>query len=215
MNEPKKILIADDHKIFLDGLNLILNEINYIKIVAQASNGKEAIEAFKNIEIDIAIIDLNMNDFSGIDLISALKSIQPKCKIIVLSMVDDSSIIKSLLKNYIDAYVIKYGGKQELLEALHFIDQGIPYISPSINLNQLETEKKQSLNNGNIWIEKLTKREIEIIKLIALQMNSSQISEKLFLSYYTVKTHRKNILQKLELKNTAGLIEFANKNNLL
>jgi DNA-binding NarL/FixJ family response regulator len=215
MNEPKKILIADDHKIFLDGLNLILNEINYIKIVAQASNGKEAIEAFKNIEIDIAIIDLNMNDFSGIDLISALKSIQPKCKIIVLSMVDDSSIIKSLLNNYIDAYVIKYGGKQELLEALHSIDQGIPYISPSINLNQLETEKKQSLNNGNIWIEKLTKREIEIIKLIALQMNSSQISEKLFLSYYTVKTHRKNILQKLELKNTAGLIEFANKNNLL
>jgi hypothetical protein len=215
MNEPKKILIADDHKIFLDGLNLILNEINYIKIVAQASNGKEAIEAFKNIEIDIAIIDLNMNDFSGIDLISALKSIQPKCKIIVLSMVDDSSIIKSLLNNYIDAYVIKYGGKQELLEALNSIDQGIPYISPSINLNQLETEKKQSLNNGNIWIEKLTKREIEIIKLIALQMNSSQISEKLFLSYYTVKTHRKNILQKLELKNTAGLIEFANKNNLL
>jgi DNA-binding NarL/FixJ family response regulator len=215
MKEPKKILIADDHKIFLDGLNLILNEINYIKIVAQASNGKEAIEAFKNIEIDIAIIDLNMNDFSGIDLISALKSIQPKCKIIVLSMVDDSSIIKSLLNNYIDAYVIKYGGKQELLEALHSIDQGIPYISPSINLNQLETEKKQSLNNGNIWIEKLTKREIEIIKLIALQMNSSQISEKLFLSYYTVKTHRKNILQKLELKNTAGLIEFANKNNLL
>ena len=215
MNEPKKILIADDHKIFLDGLNLILNEINYIKIVAQASNGKEAIEAFKNIEIDIAIIDLNMNDFSGIDLISALKSIQPKCKIIVLSMLDDSSIIKSLLNNYIDAYVIKYGGKQELLEALHSIDQGIPYISPSINLNQLETEKKQSLNNGNIWIEKLTKREIEIIKLIALQMNSSQISEKLFLSYYTVKTHRKNILQKLELKNTAGLIEFANKNNLL
>lgn len=215
MNEPKKILIADDHKIFLDGLNLILNEINYIKIVAQASNGKEAIEAFKNIEIDIAIIDLNMNDFSGIDLISALKSIQPKCKIIVLSMVDDSSIIKSLLNNYIDAYVIKYGGKQELLEALHSIDQGIPYISPSINLNQLETEKKQSLNYGNIWIEKLTKREIEIIKLIALQMNSSQISEKLFLSYYTVKTHRKNILQKLELKNTAGLIEFANKNNLL
>jgi DNA-binding NarL/FixJ family response regulator len=215
MNEPKKILIADDHKIFLDGLNLILNEINYIKIVAQASNGKEAIEAFKNIEIDIAIIDLNMNDFSGIDLISALKSIQPKCKIIVLSMVDDSSIIKYLLNNYIDAYVIKYGGKQELLEALHSIDQGIPYISPSINLNQLETEKKQSLNNGNIWIEKLTKREIEIIKLIALQMNSSQISEKLFLSYYTVKTHRKNILQKLELKNTAGLIEFANKNNLL
>jgi DNA-binding NarL/FixJ family response regulator len=215
MNEPKKILIADDHKIFLDGLNLILNEINYIKIVAQASNGKEAIEAFKNIEIDIAIIDLNMNDFSGIDLISALKSIQPKCKIIVLSMVDDSSIIKSLLNNYIDAYVIKYGGKQELLEALHSIEQGIPYISPSINLNQLETEKKQSLNNGNIWIEKLTKREIEIIKLIALQMNSSQISEKLFLSYYTVKTHRKNILQKLELKNTAGLIEFANKNNLL
>ena len=116
MNEPKKILIADDHKIFLDGLNLILNEINHIKIVAQASNGKEAIEAFKNIEIDIAIIDLNMNDFSGIDLISALKSIQPKCKIIVLSMVDDSSIIKSLLNNYIDAYVIKYGGKQELLD---------------------------------------------------------------------------------------------------
>jgi DNA-binding NarL/FixJ family response regulator len=154
-----------------------------------------------------------MNDYSGIDLISTLKSIQPKCTIIVLSMVDDSAIIKSLLNNYIDAYVIKHGGKQELLEALHSIDQGVKYISPSINLNQ--SENNQSVNKGNIWIEKLTKRELEIIKLIALQMNSSQISEKLFLSYYTVKTHRKNILQKLELKNTAGLIEFANKNNLL
>jgi DNA-binding NarL/FixJ family response regulator len=213
MKGPKKILIADDHRIFLDGLHLILNELNDLKIVAQCSNGKETIEAFKNIEIDTAIIDLNMNDYSGIDLISTLKSIQPKCTIIVLSMVDDSAIIKSLLNNYIDAYVIKHGGKQELLEALHSIDQGVKYISPSINLNQ--SENNQSVNKGNIWIEKLTKRELEIIKLIALQMNSSQISEKLFLSYYTVKTHRKNILQKLELKNTAGLIEFANKNNLL
>ena len=76
-------------------------------------------------------------------------------------------------------------------------------------------EDDLSLRNVNHTIEKLTKRELEIIKLIALQLNSSQISEKLFLSYYTVKTHRKNILQKLELKNTAGLIEFANKNNLL
>ena len=130
-------------------------------------------------------------------------------------MVEDSSIIKNLLNNYIDAYVVKYGGKQELFEALNCIDKGIQYVSPSINLEQQETENNPSLNKGNILIEKLTKRELEIIKLIAIQMNSLQISEKLFLSYYTVKTHRKNILQKLELKNTAGLIEFANKNNLV
>jgi DNA-binding NarL/FixJ family response regulator len=130
-------------------------------------------------------------------------------------MVEDSSIIKNLLNNYIDAYVVKYGGKQELFEALKCIDKGIQYVSPSINLEQQEIENNPSLNKGNILIEKLTKRELEIIKLIAIQMNSLQISEKLFLSYYTVKTHRKNILQKLELKNTAGLIEFANKNNLV
>ncbi len=215
MKRQMKILIADDHKIFLDGLNLILNEINYIQIVAESKNGKEVIEVFQNIAIDIAIIDLNMNDYNGVDLISKLKNIQPKCKIIVLSMVEDSSIIKNLLNNYIDAYVVKYGGKQELFEALKCIDKGIQYVSPSINLEQQETENNPSLNKGNILIEKLTKRELEIIKLIAIQMNSLQISEKLFLSYYTVKTHRKNILQKLELKNTAGLIEFANKNNLV
>lgn len=215
MKRPKKILIADDHKIFLEGLNLILSEFNHIQIVAECKNGKETIEAFKNIKIDIAIIDLNMNDYSGFDLIIKLKSIQPKCKIIVLSMVDDSSTISSLVNNYINAYVIKYGGKQELIEALNAIDQDIKYISPSLNLNQQNMEDDLSIRNVNHTIEKLTKRELEIIKLIALQMNSSQISEKLFLSFYTVKTHRKNILQKLELKNTAGLIEFANKHNLL
>jgi len=215
MKDLKKILIADDHKIFLEGLSLILNEIDLIEIVAESSNGKEAIEAFYNLEIDIAIVDLNMNDYSGVDLISILKSIQPNCKIIVLSMVDDSLIINYLLKNYIDAYVIKFGGKKELIDALNSVNQGVKYISPSIKLNQQETTDNLTKNKGNTSIAKLTKRELEIIKLIALQMNSLQISEKLFLSIYTVKTHRKNILQKLELKNTAGLIEFANKNNLL
>jgi DNA-binding NarL/FixJ family response regulator len=215
MKGLKKILIADDHKIFLEGLSLILNEIDLLEIVAESSNGKEAIEAFYNLEIDIAIVDLNMNDYSGVDLISILKSIQPNCKIIVLSMVDDSLIINYLLKNYIDAYVIKYGGKQELIDALNSVNQGVKYISPSIKLNQQETTDNLTTNKGNTSISKLTKRELEIIKLIAFQMNSLQISEKLFLSIYTVKTHRKNILQKLELKNTAGLIEFANKNNLL
>jgi DNA-binding NarL/FixJ family response regulator len=215
MKDLKKILIADDHKIFLEGLSLILNEIDLIEIVAESSNGKEAIEAFYNLEIDIAIVDLNMNDYSGVDLISILKSIQPNCKIIVLSMVDDSLIINYLLKNYIDAYVIKFGGKKELIDALNSVNQGVKYISPSLKLNQQETTDNLTKNKGNTSIAKLTKRELEIIKLIALQMNSLQISEKLFLSIYTVKTHRKNILQKLELKNTAGLIEFANKNNLL
>jgi DNA-binding NarL/FixJ family response regulator len=215
MKDLKKILIADDHKIFLEGLSLILNEIDLLEIIAESSNGKEAIEAFYNLEIDIAIVDLNMNDYSGVDLISILKSIQPNCKIIVLSMVDDSLIINYLLKNYIDAYIIKYGGKQELIDALNSVYQGVKYISPSIKLNQQETTDNLTTNKGNTSIAKLTKRELEIIKLIAFQMNSLQISEKLFLSIYTVKTHRKNILQKLELKNTAGLIEFANKNNLL
>jgi DNA-binding NarL/FixJ family response regulator len=215
MKRPKKILIADDHKIFLEGLNLILSEINHIQIVAECKNGKETIQAFMNIKIDIAIIDLNMNDYSGFDLIIKLKAIQPKCKIIVLSMVDDSSTISSLLNNYINAYVIKHGGKQELIEALNAIEQDIKYISPSLNQNHQKMDDNLSSRNVNPRIEKLTKRELEIIKLIALQMNSFQISEKLFLSFYTVKTHRKNILQKLELKNTAGLIEFANKHNLL
>jgi DNA-binding NarL/FixJ family response regulator len=215
MKRPKKILIADDHKIFLEGLNLILSEFNYIQIVAECKNGQETIEAFINIKIDIAIIDLNMNDYNGFDLIKKLKAIQPKCKIIVLSMVDDASTISSLVNNYINAYVIKYGGKQELIEALNAIDQDIKYISPSLNQNHQKMDDNLSSRYVNPKIEKLTKRELEIIKLIALQMNSFQISEKLFLSFYTVKTHRKNILQKLELKNTAGLIEFANKHNLL
>jgi DNA-binding NarL/FixJ family response regulator len=215
MKRQMKILIADDHKIFLEGLNLILSEFNHIQIVAECKNGKETIEALKNIKIDIAIIDLNMNDYSGFDLIIKLKAIQPKCKIIVLSMVDDASTISSLVNNYINAYVIKYGGKQELIEALNAIDQDIKYISPSLNQNHQKMDDNLSSRNVNPRIEKLTKRELEIIKLIALQMNSFQISEKLFLSFYTVKTHRKNILQKLELKNTAGLIEFANKHNLL
>ena len=208
MKTKKRILIADDHQIFLDGLKLIFSDQTQWEIVAEANDGNQVLEFFKTIKIDLAIIDVNMPKPNGFEVCKYIKQHHPNCKIMILSMYGDEQFMQEFLRMGVDAYVLKNAGKVELLEAIHTILNNEKYISKALrNTNEQEDSFVKSLS--------LTQREKEIITLLAKEKSSQEIADTLFISIYTVNTHRKNILHKLGIKNTAGLMKFASENNLV
>jgi DNA-binding NarL/FixJ family response regulator len=212
--QPLNILIADDHKIMTDGLTKILEGEKIIGEMYTAHNGREAVDTVLAEDIDCVIMDINMPVLNGIEATKLIKQDKPLVKVIVVSMLSDASIVSKMLKVGADAFINKDTGKTELLKALHKVMQGEKYISPEIS-NNLFTH----LNDRNIGapeVEKnLTAREVEIIGYIAGGLTNNEIANKLFLSIVTVDTHRKNILAKLKVKNTAALVKYAADHKLL
>lgn len=208
MKAKKRILIADDHQIFLDGLKLIFSDQSQWQIVAEANDGIQVLEFFKTIKIDLAIIDVNMPKPNGFEVCKYIKQHHPTCKIMILSMYGDEQFMQEFLRMGVDAYVLKNAGKVELIEAVQTILNDEKYISKALrNTDEQEDSFVKSLS--------LTQREKEIITLLAKEKSSQEIADSLFISIYTVNTHRKNILHKLGVKNTAGLMKFASENNLV
>lgn len=208
MKTKKRILIADDHQIFLDGLKLIFSDQSQWQIVAEANDGTQVLEFFKTTKIDLAIIDVNMPKPNGFEVCKYIKQHHPLCKIMILSMYGDEQFMQEFLRMGVDAYVLKNAGKVELIEAVQTILNNEKYISKALRQsNEQEDSFVKSLS--------LTQREKEIITLLAKEKSSQEIADSLFISIYTVNTHRKNILHKLGIKNTAGLMKFASENNLV
>jgi len=206
------ILIADDHQLIIDGISKILQEEKSISAVYTASNGREAIDLLNKYDIDCVLMDLNMPVLSGYDATKIIKQQMPAVKIIVVSMLSDASVITKLLKAGADAFIIKNTGKEELLRAIAKVMAGEKYISQELSFNLYQQFGKK---NSTEKQDHLTPRELEIIRYIGEGMTNNEIAAKLFLSSATVDTHRKNVLAKLELKNTAALIKYAAENNLL
>jgi len=208
MKNRKKILIADDHQIFLDGLKLIFSDHPEWEIVAEANDGNQVLDYFKKFKIDLAILDINMPKPNGFEVCKYIKQHHPTCKIMILSMYGDDQFMQEFLKMGVDAYVLKNAGKVELIDAMETILRDELYISKAL---------RHTKENEDSFVKSLslTQREKEIITLLAKEKSSQEIADTLFISIYTVNTHRKNILHKLGIKNTAGLMKFASENNLV
>lgn len=204
----KKILIADDHQIFLAGLRLIFAGNNQFQIAKEVYNGQEVLNAFEESFYDFAILDINMPVYNGLEVCKILGEKYPACKIIILTMYSDMQFVNEFLKSNASAYVLKNAGKAELLLALKMAHKGEKYLSSELQI----TSEKYDLDLSKF--QSLTKRETDIIKLLVNGKSSQQIAEDLFLSVFTVNTHRKNILHKLNLKNAAGIVKFAIENNI-
>lgn len=204
-----KVLIADDHQIFIDGLMMIFADIDYIEVIHVAKNGQEVLDIFEKNKIDLAILDVNMPKPNGFELCQVILEKYKETKIMILSMYGDENFMNEFIRMGVMAYVLKNAGKHELLEAIEHVIKGELYISKDLRSKQevIEDDFVKSLS--------LTKREKEIISLLAREKSSQEIADALFISIYTVNTHRKNILHKLGIKNTAGLVKFASDNQLL
>lgn len=210
-----RLIIADDHKMFLDGLLSILSSKKEYEIVLTANNGKNVVKYLdinnKKEPIDLVVTDVNMPDLNGIELNKYIKDKHPKTKALVVSMLHDSMTVQTLTKDNVDGYVPKNAEKEELLKAIETILKGEKYFSQSIK----DIYLKGMFSNEKALIESLSKREKEVLKLIALEHTTQEIADKLFLSKHTIESYRKNLISKLEVRNLAGLTKYAIKLGLV
>ncbi|MGZ3852784.1 MAG: response regulator [Flavisolibacter sp.] len=211
---PANLLIADDHQLITEGIAKLIEGENGIGEIYTVRNGRQAVDLALSKEIDCVIMDINMPVLNGVEATRLIKQAKPNVKVIVLSMLGDAAIVSKMLKAGADAFINKDTGKIELLLALEKVMLGEKYISPSIANNLVTLLTSRNLDTSGAE-KHLTARELEIIRLIADGLTNHEISDRLFISAVTVDTHRKNILAKLHLKNTAALVKYAADHKLL
>lgn len=208
MNTIVNLLIVDDHPLVVEGLRTMLLNLPNIKLQATAANAFEAMEALKQHKIDVALIDINLPDISGIELTARIRKEYPGINMLALSTFTERSYVSQMLQSGAIGYLVKSADAEEIEEGIIKAMKGEPFMSASLNLSGRSLQELPQ-------VPLLTRREKEVLKLIADGMTNQQIAEQLYLSLHTVDSHRKNLLAKFNLSNTASLIKTAAKMNLI
>lgn len=217
MDQNYRILIVDDHKLFREGLNFVLSQIEGFKVVGEASNGKDFLEMIDQIETDVVLMDISMPGLDGIESTSRAIAKHPNLKVIALTMFCDEEYYYKMIQAGVSGYILKESGKDELANAINTVLRGENYFSQKllrniiINLNQVKNFKGSVLKQE----VKLTPRETEILKLICQGLSNTEISEKISLSLRTVEGHKSNLINKTGVRNSVSLVMYALKNNLV
>lgn len=208
------VLIADDHKIVVDGLSSILEHETNINVVGTAANGCEVMDLIENRRIDIAVLDIEMPGGSnGIELTKCIREKYPAIKVLILSMYKTSNFVTKAIESGASGYILKNKGGEELVKAIKILFTGDSYIGQEIThvfFDSLRTKKKEFEKNTF----KLTKREKEVLSLIAKGITSIEIGKQLFIAASTVDTHRRNLIDKIGVSNSKELIIYAIENHL-
>jgi len=211
--ETIKVFIADDHQIIIDGLKSVLEEDKSIEVIGIANNGGDAIERIKLFNIDVVILDIEMPVFNGIEVTRQIREFNRDIKIIILSMYNESGLIKKLSAMGANGYLLKNADQEELITAIKEVHKGKNYFSEQLDDASLQSSAEKITPDINTKeFTDLTEREIEILKNIADGLSNKEIGEKLFISHRTVDTHRTNLMKKLGVNKIAGLIKFAIQN---
>lgn len=214
-----KVHIADDHQIIIDGIKAILDFQDNIEVVGYSLNGNQVLDWFQKNDADILLLDINMPDLSGIEVMERFKKYPKIPDIIVLSSYDNIKLIKDILKLGVRSFVPKKSAGEYIVQAINTVAEGGQYFTEDIKEKMMKTMMGEPIhdedNSEALLLNSLTKRERQILKLIALEYTTREMCEKLFISASTVETHRKNLTKKLKAKNSIGLALFAIKNDLL
>ena len=212
------LILADDHSLYIEGLELLLAKGNDFKIITKCNSGAEAISTLKKKNCDILLLDLHLTDMTGLEVVENVLRFKPEQKIIMLTHQKGSKYLGKLEKLGIKGYLLKNITKEELIKALKIVYDGGTYFSEGIH--NITKEEDVYIKSSVIISNEspdviLTPREKEILIHVCNELSSAEIAEKLFISIGTVDTHRKNILQKLGISNTVGLVKFALKHGLI
>jgi two-component system, NarL family, response regulator NreC len=208
------ILLADDHEIFRQGLNMLLGTRSDYKVVGEASDGNETINKVQQLKPDLLIVDMVMPGINGIEIIKQLLAQFPEIRIIVLSLHDDENYVVNALRNGASGYVLKESSTADLIHAIDVVMRGQRFLSPSLDEKAIQAFIKRGTNDMLKNYYDLSDREREILQLTVSGMSRSEIAAKLFISIRTVETHRANIFNKLGIHKQSELIEFARINGL-
>lgn len=210
------VVIVDDHKIFRDGLQLLLNHFDFVEVVGEASNGEEFLEIMENIIPDIVLMDINMPKLSGIEATKIALKKYPGLKIIALTTFFEEDYIEQMLLAGVEGYMLKRSNLEEFEKAIKKVYEGGCYFSDEIvkiitrNLNKY---KEQS--NLKLVLPQFTSREQQILELVCKGFNNDQIAETIFLSPKTIEKHKSSLFQKTGTFNTVNLVIYAFKNQLV
>lgn len=211
--EKYQIVIADDHQLVLDGLVSIINEMEDIQVVAAVNSGNKVVNILEKQIVHLVIIDIEMPEMDGISLLKLIKKDYPSTKVMMVSMYHEAHLIKQLIQLQVDGYILKSDDSEEWKQAVKNILRGKKHFSSSITLKLNEDQINEKATTDKLSL--LTKREIEVLKLISQGLSNKQIGEQLFISHKTVDNHRTNLMDKLDIHNLASLVRFAISNKLL
>jgi two-component system response regulator NreC len=211
-----RVFITDDHEIYLEGLSLLLSKQEGIEVVGTATTGKELLGQVQGLQADILLLDVYLPDLGEEEILQQIRASRPELRIIYLTLLRGTRYIHKLSKYNIQGYILKNASLEELLQALRTVQEGGSYFSKDIHIGDRDEDFRNTITIEDKQIDEiLSRRELEVLRLICKEFSNAEIAEKLFLSVSTVETHRKNLIAKLGVNNTVGLVKFALRNNLI
>jgi len=215
MNQKFRLVLVEDHAIIREGLHSLFSSERDFEVVAQAEEGRSALRLVENLRPDLVVTDLSMPQMDGIDLITALKKQNPKIRIIALTVHRNDEYVLAALKAGADGYILKEANYSELITAARTVLKGKHYLSPEISGNLIQRYLEGKGPHRKNPRETLSRREREIVALIAEGQTNKQIADRLCISVKTVETHRYKIMSKLNVHNAAALITVAMERGLI
>jgi DNA-binding NarL/FixJ family response regulator len=208
-----RIILADDHQLFIEGVRTVLEEISDAEIIASVNNGAELMEKFRSTHVDLVMLDLNMPKLDGLQCLKQIKAERPQTKVLVLTNYSQPELMEEVKQLKADGFLIKNSTASELRESVKKIISGEKVFAAGSSAPVLD--ETSYFFDDFLKKFKLTRREVDIIRFVCREFSSKQIAAELHLSEFTVNTHRKNIQRKLNVKNVAGLVSFAKEHHLV
>ena len=219
MEKMITVHIADDHQILIDGVKAVLDLEPNIEVTGFSLNGMQVVEWFKENQADVLVLDINMPELDGIQVLKRLKGEKNRPEIIVLSSYDDVKLVKEVLQMGAKGFVPKKSAGEHIVNAVYKVAEGNQYFTDDIKEKMMQTllngQVKNEGSQDGVLISSLTKREVQVLKLVAQQYSTKEIGDELHISESTVETHRKNLMKKVKVKNSVGLAIFALKNEVI
>ncbi|CAM1350403.1 response regulator [Tenacibaculum crassostreae] len=217
MNYKIKVHIADDHKILIDGVIALLNTEDDIEVEGFSLTGREVVNWSSKNTADVLVLDINMPEMDGIEVLKTFRKRNTQIKTVILSSLSDPKLVQEMIALGAKGFVDKSKANEQIIDAIKVVHNGIQYISEDIKVKLLDhyTSDQQEEEKPSFLHADLTEREIAVLKLIAKEKSSSEIADKLNVSIKTVETYRSNLYKKLKVKNVVGLAMYAVKNNIV
>ncbi len=207
------ILIADDHGVLRAGLRALLSAEEDLEIVADADNGNDALKLATELRPEIVLLDVNMPGMGGIEVTKHLKEALPDAKVLILTVHEDESLFQEAIQAGASGYIIKRAVESELIDAIRAVKRGDLYVHPAMTRALLrEISPASTPKKDDAPVEALTRREIDVLKLIAQGYTNRQTAEALSISVRTVESHRANLMGKLNLRSRVDLVRYAKEN---
>ncbi len=209
-HRPISILIVDDHPMVIEGLKTLLSDDSRVEVKTFFTNGKDTLDYLEKEIVDVILLDVNLPDINGVEMVTKILNKRATINILGLSTYSEPSIINQMIKNGVKGYLLKNATSDELVNAISQVHRGNFYFG-----SEVQKILADSVSNDNKDLPKLTRREKHILSLIAEGKTTNIIAEELFISPLTVETHRRNLMQKLEVSNAASLIKVAVEHKLI